>query len=320
MDSKTLQIKTAPGVQLAVQVAGSGPLVIFMHGWPELGLSWRHQVPALAAAGYQVAVPDMRGYGGSSKPGDVAAYNMDALADDMAGVASALGAAQWVAVGHDWGAPVAWRCAMRFPDAVRGVFCLSVPHSAAPPMLAEQMFEMGYPDRFYYVRYFQQVGTAEAELERDPRAALKKIFFALSGDAPMAEWIKPRPKDAPLLPGLTDPPAGPLSFMSDTELDAYAEQYRKGGFFGPVCWYRNLDLNNAQARAYGDQVIAQPSGFLCGSKEIVLAMSSRGLGGQHALLPNLLTETVLEGPGHWIQQERPDEVNAALLDFLRSIE
>ncbi len=319
MKSETLMIETAPGISLSVLVAGSGPLVVLMHGWPELGLSWRHQLPALVGAGYRVAVPDMRGYGGSSKPLAVDAYSADALADDMAEIAAALGAEHWVAVGHDWGAPVAWRCALRFPDRVRAVFCLSVPHAAAAPLPAAQLFELGYPDRFYYVRYFQQPGAAETELERDARAALKKIFFALSGDAPLAEWIKPRPKESPLLQGLIDPPEGPLSFMSDAELDAYAAQYRSGGFFGPTSWYRNLDLNNDQARAYGAQHITQPAGFLAGSKEIVLAMSSRGLPTQRGLCKNLRTETILEGAGHWIQQERPQEVNAALLDFLRGI-
>jgi pimeloyl-ACP methyl ester carboxylesterase len=300
-----------------VQVAGSGPLIVLVHGWPELGLSWRHQIPALAQAGYQVAVPDMRGYGGSSKPGDVAAYGTDALADDMQALATALGAERWVAVGHDWGSPVAWRCALRFPDTVRGVYSLSVPHSAAPPISAAAGFELRYPDRFFYARYFQQVGPAEAELERDPRAALKKIFFALSGDAPKDEWVKYRPKNDPLLPGLSEPPAGPLSFMSDAELDKYTEQYRLGGFFGPVSWYRNSDRNSEEARAYGEQRIAQPAGFLCGSKEIVLTMAPHGLQAQRALCADLKAEIILDGAGHWIQQERPEAVNAALLEFLR---
>jgi pimeloyl-ACP methyl ester carboxylesterase len=309
-------IETAPGVSISVRVAGSGPLVILMHGWPELGLSWRHQVGPLAAAGYTVAAPDMRGYGGSSKPAEIEAYALDGLADDMAAVARALGAARWVAVGHDWGAPVAWRSALRFPEAVAAVFGLSVPHT--PFRAGEGAAEL-FPDRFFYIDYFQAPGVAEAELETDVRANLKKIFFALSGDAPLGEWMKPRPKTGPMLPALAEPPAGPLSFMSEAELDLYAEAYRRGGFFGPVSWYRTAAINVRQAQAYGDQRIRQPSGFLCGDKEIVLQMIPAVLEGMRRLCDELRTDIVLPDAGHWIQQERPIEVTEALLGFLAGV-
>jgi pimeloyl-ACP methyl ester carboxylesterase len=327
MNETTQIIETAPGVQLSVQVAGAGPLVILMHGWPELGLSWRHQLGPLAAAGYTVAVPDMRGYGGSSKPTDIAQYAPDTLADDMAAVAQALGARHWVAIGHDWGAPVAWRCALRFPDAVSGVFGLSVPHIPTPQPQADMpqvsavtMLDLAFPDSFYYVSYFQKLGVAEAELESDVRANLKKIFFALSGDAPAGEWLAPRPKQGPMLPGLIDPPAGPLSFMTDAELDQYAAQFSKGGFFGPVSWYRNLDLTGRQGLAYGDQRIRQPAGFLCGSKEIFLMMMPGAAENLQEYCDDLRANVILPDAGHWIQQERPREVTQALLDFLAGLE
>lgn len=300
MAVETRNITLRSGLTLSVRLAGSGPLVILMHGWPELSLSYRHQMDALAGAGFTAAAPDMRGYGLSSQPKEVAAYSLDALADDMGQLAGALGAQRWVAVGHDWGAPVAWRCALRFPDAVAGVFGLSVPHSPASPYSAADSFELGYPDRFYYVRYFQEIGVAERELEREPRDALKRIFFALSGDAPKHDWIKRRPREAPLLEHLTPPPPGPLSFMSDAELDAYAENYTRSGFFGSLCWYRNLDANAAQARIYGDQHIRQPAGFLCGDKEIVLAMAPRALDAQAAYCDDLRAVTILPDAGHWI--------------------
>lgn len=318
--NETIQvIGTAEGVRISTLVAGEGPLVILMHGWPELGVSWRHQIRPLVEAGYRVAAPDMRGYGASSKPAEVGAYSLDQIADDMAALAAALGAPRWVAVGHDWGAPAAWRSAQRFPDAVAAVFCLSVPHQGPSPVSAEALFEIGYPDRFFYVRYFQAVGPAEAELQRDPRAALKKIFFVGSGDAPLAEWIKARPRDCALLDGLVDPPAGPLSFMSDAELDLYAEAYARGGFFGPLSWYRNLDVNAEQGRAYPGGRIVQPAGFLAGEKEIALAMSPGGRDVQRSLCDDLRVETILPGAGHWIQQERPAEVSAALIGFLDGV-
>jgi pimeloyl-ACP methyl ester carboxylesterase len=312
-------IKTAEGVEISALVAGDGPLVVLMHGWPELGVSWRHQIQPLVAAGYRVAAPDMRGYGASSKPAEVAAYSLDLVADDMAAVAGALGAKRWVAVGHDWGAPAAWRSAQRFPEAVAAVFSLSVPHQRPSPVSAAAGFDIRYPDRFFYARYFQAAGPAEAELERDPRAALKKMFFALSGDAPASEWIKLRPRDAALLAQLVDPPPGPLSFMSDAELDLYADAYARGGFFGPLSWYRNMDANAEQGRAYPGARITQPAGFLAGEKEIVLAMSPGGLAEQRELCDDLRVEKILPGAGHWIQQERPAEVSAALISFLDGV-
>jgi pimeloyl-ACP methyl ester carboxylesterase len=313
------RIVNSGNIKLSVAVAGSGPLVILMHGWPELGLSYRHQIEPLANAGYTVAVPDMRGYGGSSKPADPSAYNHDAVADDMASIARALGAKRWVSVGHDWGSPIAWRTALRFPDQVAAVFSLSVPHRTAADISAEAWFDAAYPNRFYYMRYFQRIGVAEAELERDPRDALKRIYFALSGDVPFGEWLKNRPIDSPLLNGLAPPPDGPLSFMSDSALDAYAHQFRRGGFFGPLSWYRNWDANEAQAKAYGDQRIRQPVGFLCGDKEIVLAMFANGIEGQREICDDIRMERVLPGAGHWIQQERPNEVTSALIEFLNGV-
>jgi len=319
MTAATLKIVKSGNVDLTVEVAGTGPLVILMHGWPELGLSYRHQIEPLARAGYMVAVPDMRGYGGSSKPTDPSAYNHDAVADDMAAIAAALGARRWVAVGHDWGSPIAFRTALRFPAQVAAVFSLSVPHRTAAEITAQEWFDTAYPNRFYYMRYFQQIGIAEAELARDPRDALKRIYFALSGDAPFGEWLKNRPIDSPLLDGLAPPPPGPLSFMTDAALDAYANQFRKGGFFGPLSWYRNWNANEAQARAYGDQRIRQPLGFLCGDKEIVLLMFDNGIERQREICDDIRMERILPGAGHWIQQERPVEVSNALIEFIDGV-
>jgi pimeloyl-ACP methyl ester carboxylesterase len=304
---------------LSTRVAGSGPLVILMHGWPELGISWRHQILPLAQAGFTVAAPDMRGYGGSSKPEDPAAYRIDTMADDMAAIADGLGHQRWVSVGHDWGSPVAWRTALRFPDRVAAVFSLSVPHSGRPPMQITDTFDIMYPNRFYYIRYFQGIGPGEAELERDPRDALKRVYFSLSGDAPQDDWLAMRPIEGPLLPGLAPPPPGPLSFMTDAVLDTYTDAFVKGGFFGPISWYRNFERDYVDLAAYGDNVIHQPSGFLCGDKEIVLSMVPNALERQRTLLSDLRMETVLPGAGHWIQQERPQEVTDALVAFLRDV-
>ncbi|ETI63708.1 epoxide hydrolase [Sphingobium sp. C100] len=306
-------------VSLSVAVAGKGPLVIMMHGWPDLGRAWRHQMGPLADAGYRVAAPDMRGYGDSSAPEDPAAYTIDHAADDMSAIADALGYRTWISVGHDWGSPVAWRTAQRFPDRVRAVFSLGVPHRLPSPVGAHEWFDAVYPGRFYYMRYFEPVGPAEDELGRDARDSLKRIFHALSGEVPFGEWLKPRPLDDALLPGLASPPAGPLSFMSDAELDAHAAPFLRNGFYGSLCWYRNWDTNEAQARAYGDQTIRQPTGFLCGDREIVLLMFDHGLETQRTLCPDLRMERILSGCGHWTPSERPTETTTALLEFLSDV-
>lgn len=308
---------TSGAVTLSVEVEGQGPLVILMHGWPELGLSWRHQVAPLAAAGYRVAVPDMRGYGKSDKPHDIEAYTLDALADDMAAVAASLGAARWVAVGHDWGAPVAWRCAQRFPDAVAGVFCLSVPYSPPPPVPFLDLIEKRFPEQFFYIRYFQTPGVAEAEFEGgDMRAALKRVYYMGSGEGVANRTRRKPPRDSTMLDSMDPPPDGPLSFMSDHELDTYAAAFVAGGMRGPLNWYRNFDRNASDAQAYGDTTIRQPAGFLAGEREMVLAMAPGQLERMRALVPNLRAEISLPGAGHWIQQERPAETNAALIAFL----
>ena len=307
-------------VTLSVDVAGSGPLVILMHGWPELGLSWRHQITPLVEAGWQVAVPDMRGYGASDKPAAIEAYTLDTIADDMAAIATHLGAAKWVAVGHDWGAPAAWRCALRFPEQVAGVFCLSVPHSPPPPIPFFDIIEKRYPDRFFYMRYFQKPGVAEAEFEiADMAAALKRVFYMASGEGVANRSGRIPPRDSTMLASMDDPPAAPLSFMSDDELEEYAAAFRAGGLRGPFNWYRNFDRNAADARAYGDNVIKQPSGFLAGEREMVLAMLPGQLENLRESTADLRYEISVPGAGHWIQQERPEETNAALIRFLEDV-
>lgn len=305
--------------EIATRVVGNGPLVILMHGWPEHGLSWRHQVGPLANAGFTVAVPDLRGFGASSKPDAIESYRFDLAADDMAAIADSLGHHRWISVGHDAGSMVAWRSALRFPDRVAAVFSLSVPYLGLSPVPLSATFDAYYPDRFYYMRYFQKIGRAERELEADVRRALKRIFFSLSGDAPLNDWINPRPIDEPLLPGLTAPPPGPLSFMSDEVLGAYTTAFEAGGFFGSLSWYRNFEADFRDQAAYGDGILRQPSGYLCGDKEILLAMFPGALEIQRSCLADMRREIILPGAGHWIQQERPAETTKVLLDFLLEV-
>ena len=238
----------------------------------------------------------------------------------MQAVAAALGARRWVAVGHDWGAPCAWRCALRFPENVAAVLGMSVPHSGPPPIPFMDIIDKRYPDRFFYMRYFQALGVAEAELdEADLIAGLRRIYWSASGPGVISGANRPAPRDSQLLESFAEAPPGPLPFMSDAELEQYAAAFRQGGWRGPLNWYRNFDRNAADARAYGNNVVHQPAGFLAGEFEVVLAMLPGQLENQRALCADLRMERRPAGAGHWIQQERPKETNAALLEFLASV-
>lgn len=301
---------------LSVAVSGQGPLVILMHGWPELSLSWRHQAPVLAAAGYTVAVPDMRGYGLSDKPDAPEAYRLATIAEDMGHIAESLGAENWIAVGHDWGAMAAWRCALHHPQRVRAVFGMSVPHAAPAPVPLLALLDALYPDQFFYIRYFQQQGAPEAELAANPEAALKQIFYNAGADGVRASSRRRAPRDSRLLDAWDKPPAADLPYLPPHELAAYAAAFAAGGWRGPLNWYRNFDANAEDARALGDSIIHQPSAFLAGALDPVLSFFPGQLEHMRAHLADLRLEVSVPDAGHWVQQEAPQAVNDALLRFL----
>ncbi len=168
-------------VRLRVEVTGTGPPIVCVHGWPEVAHSWRHQVAHFAARGHRVAAIDVRGSGGSSSPPAVERYTLRELASDVAAVVDAMDDGPAVLFGHDWGAPISWHTAIRYPDQVRAVAGLSVPHSPPMPMSLLDIFDGVYPDQFFYMLHFAEPGLMEAELDADLRGALKKIYWALSG-------------------------------------------------------------------------------------------------------------------------------------------
>ena len=234
-------------VTLRVEVAGDGPVVLCVHGWPELASSWHHQVRHLAERGYRAAAMDVRGYGGSSAPPEIERYRLAELASDVAAVAAALDDGPIVLAGHDWGAPIVWNTALRHPDRVRAVAGLSVPYNPPLPMSLLDLFDQLYADKFFYQLYFAKPGRAEADFAVDLRAALKRSFFALSGDAPAGAFIPDAPRDADFLPLLPEPPAGPLSFLSDEALDTYAATFERTGMTGAFNRYRAAPFDAADA-------------------------------------------------------------------------
>jgi pimeloyl-ACP methyl ester carboxylesterase len=321
MSEPTQRSVATNGITMQVTESGEGPLVVLCHGWPESSFSWRHQIPALAAAGYRVVAPDMRGYGGTSAPQEVSAYTLFHLVGDIVGLVEALGEREAVVVGHDWGANVAWTCALLRSDVFRAVAALSVPHRPRGPAPPLSMLRAAGMENFYWI-YFQEPGVAEAEFERDVDASLRKILFGLSSG--VRDGDRRHPLDLPpgmgLLDVLTAPDALP-PWMSEEELSVFVAQFRRAGFRGGLNWYRNIDRNWELLAPWAGATIAQPALFIAGSRDPVIrgTIGERALTAMDTAVPGLKRKLILEGAGHWIQQERPAEVTAELLRFLREL-
>jgi pimeloyl-ACP methyl ester carboxylesterase len=308
------------GIRLRVALAGQGPLVILIHGFPESWYSWRHQIPALADAGYRVAAPDMRGYGGSDKPPAIEAYSIKNMCADIGGLIAALGAERAVVVGHDWGAAIAYRTALFHPERVRAVAGLSVPYLSRGPMPSIQFFRDIYKDRFFYQLYFQEPGVAEAELEADVRTSLRKFYYWSSGERQIAKATIENPIGPGLLVRLVDPNPFP-AWLTEADLDYYASQFRNSGFRGPLNRYRNSERDFEQLAAFDGKPFTHPTAFMAGTLESVLRMVP-GVDMIELMrkeCADLRYVRLMEDAGHWLQQERPAEVNAALLEFLRGL-
>lgn len=323
----------ANGINLHIAEQGQGPLVVLCHGFPESWYSWRHQLAALAAAGFHAVAPDMRGYGQSDRPQAIDQYTLLHLVGDMVGLLDALGAEQAVIAGHDWGAPVAWHSALLRPDRFRAVIGLSVPYW--PRSSRQPTTVMPRADgAMFYQLYFQAPGVAEAELERDPRTSIVKLLYSASGDrAPGAHqgssaW-RPQPgersvgmvrNDRGFLGGMPNPTTLP-AWLSEADVDFYAGEFKRSGFRGGLNWYRNIDRNWELLAPYAGAKVAVPALYMAGDRDLVVAFR-----GMDQLLPNLKMfvpqlrgSIMLPGCGHWTQQERAAEVNAAMIEFLRGL-
>jgi pimeloyl-ACP methyl ester carboxylesterase len=311
-------------LKLRVAVEGSGPLVLMVHGFPESWYSWRHQMAPVAEAGFTAAAIDVRGYGGSDKPAQVADYAMQHMVADVAGAIEALSPGQpAVIVGHDWGAPIVWNSALIRPDRVRAVAALSVPYGGVPQRSLREIYEQVFTarGRFFYQHYFQDVGVAEAELEADPRATIRRFYYAISGDAPDGTWPSDKVVGDSLLHRLPDPDPFP-AWLTEADLDYYEGEFRRSGFFGPLSRYRNHDTDFAWLQQFKGKKIEQPALFIGGERDLVLSMFGRGadfVTPMKAEVPNLRGHDVLPGCGHWTQQERPREVNERLVAWLKGL-
>lgn len=316
----THRLVPGPAGRVHLVEQGSGPLVLLVHGFPESWYSWRHQLPALAAAGYRAAAIDVRGYGRSSRPDDPAAYRMTELVRDNAAVVHALGEESAVVVGHDWGAAIAANSALLRPEVFRAVGMLSVPYTPrGGPRPSEVFASMGGEEEFY-VSYFQRPGRAEAEIEPDVRGWLAGFYAALSADT-MPGAGAPDPHFVARGGTLRERfPAGALpAWLGTAELDVYAAEFERTGLTGALNRYRNMDRDWQDLAALDGAPIPQPSLFAGGGLDASTAWLSEAIAAYPATLPGLTSSTVLEGCGHFIQQERPEEVNRLLTQWLAKV-
>jgi pimeloyl-ACP methyl ester carboxylesterase len=313
------------GVRIHYVEQGSGPLVVLVHGFPESWWSYRHQLGPLAEAGYRAVAIDVRGYGRSSKPPAVEAYRMTCLAGDVLGVVRALGESQAVVVGHDWGAPIAWNAAQHRPDVFRALATLSVPFALRPAVRPSTAWAaMTPPGEEFYVSYFQAPGRAEAELHADVRSWLRGFYCSASGDAPgpgtSGGTIATIPAGARMADRFWDPGEDALpSWLAVEDLDVYAGEFERTGFTGGLNRYRNVDRDWEDQALRGDVPLAVPYLFVGGDRDGPTLWGAPAIAKFPQTAPLLWRSVILPGCGHWTQQERPAEVNAILIPWLKGL-
>ncbi|MFE9434646.1 alpha/beta fold hydrolase [Streptomyces sp. NPDC006640] len=316
----THRVVPGPAGRIHLVEQGEGPLVLLVHGFPEFWYSWRHQLPVLAAAGYRAVAVDVRGYGRSSRPEAVEAYRMPDLVEDGVAVVRALGERRAVIVGHDWGANIAAGSALLRPDVFRAVGLLSVPYAPrGGPRPSDMFAAMGGEEEFYVSR-FQQPGRAEAEIEPDVRGWLAGFYAALSGDTMPAPGA-PDPHFAAPGGALRDRfPAGVRpGWLGEEELDVYAAEFERTGLTGALNRYRNMDRDWEDLADHDGAPITQPSLFVGGALDASTTWMADAIEAFPVTLPGLVSSHVLDGCGHWIQQERPEETGRLLTEWLGAI-
>jgi pimeloyl-ACP methyl ester carboxylesterase len=310
------------GIQTHIAEQGEGPLVVLLHGFPESWYSWRHQLPALAAAGYHAVAPDLRGYGQTDSPAAVAQYSQLHLVGDLIGLLDALGEEQAVVVAHDFGTSVAWNTALLRPDRIRGVVALSVPYLPRGPVSALAGLRQALGDGFY-MQYLQEPGVAEGELERDVRASLLRFFHWGFGNSPQAEGptLPVVPEGGTLLDLLPEPAARP-DWLTEADLDFYTAEFTRTGFAGGLNWWRTIDLSWELTAPWQGAPLTTPALYIHGDRDgsVSLPGLDQLIANLRYLVPNLTRTVVLPETGHWTQQERPEAVNAELLGFLGALE
>jgi len=313
------------GIRMHIAESGAGPLVVLCHGFPESWYSWRHQLKAVAEAGFHAVAPDMRGYGQTQRPEEIDQYSLFHLVGDMVGLLDVLGAETAVIVGHDWGAPVAWHAALLRPDRFRAVVGLSVPFVPRRPARPTSVMPQT-EDALFYQLYFQSPGIAESELERDVRLSIRSLLYSASGDAPRREdhaandEVGMVPRRGGFLSRLRNPASLP-HWLTAGDVDFYVGEFSRTGFRGGLNWYRNIDRNWELLGPMAGARVTVPALYIAGDRDLVLAFRGMDqiIANLSKFVPQLRGTVLLPGCGHWTQQERAPEVDEAMIDFLRRL-
>ncbi|GAB2516155.1 alpha/beta hydrolase [Nocardia heshunensis] len=307
-------------VRMHVADTGEGYPVVFCHGFPHTWFMWHHQLDALAAAGYRALAPDLRGYGRTDAPEDPAAYTNEAVIGDLMALLDDIGAAKAVFVGLDFGAQLVWELSLRKPERVAAAMVLNNPFAPRPPKAPSAFWTRAAERHFLHLSYFQEPGIADAELAADPRGFLARVYYSLSGDYHYLDTWK-NPPGIGYLDALPQAPALPWPWLTQAEFDTLAADFERTGFTGGLNWYRNLDRNWELTAPYADAKVEVPTFFLYGEND----PDMEGFSGRDPLATLRANVTdlrdVVEIPkaGHLVQLERPDAVNAFLLNNLKSL-
>ena len=322
VDGVTLRFIESNGLRMRIAEAGdSGPLVLLAHGWPESWYSWRHQLSFLANNGYRVVAPDMRGYGETDAPENVDNYDIVQLAGDMVGILDALGEETAIMVGHDWGSIVAWNTVLMHPERFTGLVAMSVPYGGRAPQSPMVGWQATFGDNFYYILYHNEPGgVAEAEYDGDPLGLISRLY--LSPDSPrQAPVITDPARAAGGWIGRLGAPTGLPDWLTQADLDYVVGQFEMAGFRGGVNYYRNFHRNWEITEHLTETKVTVPTLFIAGESDVVIggANATQLTALMSRVTPDLRDVVLIPGIGHWVQQEAPEETNAAMLQFLQSL-
>ena len=312
------------GITMHLATAGAppddkdAPLIVLCHGFPELWYSWRYQLPALAAEGYAVVAPDQRGFGKTDRPEPIDDYDIVHLTDDMAGLLDTFGREKAIFVGHDWGSVVVWNMAQRLPERVEAVCGMSVAFTQRGQMSTTALLRNVMGDRFFYMLYFQEPGVADADMGKDPREAMRRFLSAIGAQPAGGQGLIPSlPAEGTTFWDWVPPVETLPPWLSEEALDVFATEFERTGFTGGINWYRNFDRNWQINEPWGTRKVEMPAGFIAGREDPVLVMTPPER--MEGWVTDLRVSEVIDGAGHWVQQEKPDETNEALLRFLRTL-
>lgn len=303
------------GIRMHVAEAGQGFPIVMCHGWPELWYSWRHQLEFLAANGFRAIAPDMRGYGETDAPTNPRGYRTSVICADIEGLLDALEIEKAVVVGHDWGGYHVWQFGLRYPHRTERLIGLNTPYGGPPaPVPTTELLHQafGAGDRGYYMLYFQQPGQAEAEIHKDVRGNLAKVFHGSSRAQDLWTFATVGGDGSGVFTNIA--PGG--TFLTDDELDVYARAFERTGFSGGLNWYRAIDASSEEVRALSDHTINVKSLMITAENDLILTPAQAEP--MRQWIPDLRIEHIRDC-SHWTQQERPAEVNALMLDFLQDL-